>query len=159
MHMLFGENKGEVGEGAIGYLIGEENDGLRHMFIMMNEARFAIGLQGAAISERAMQKAWAYAQERLQGTAVEGGSGETVVINKHPDVRRMLLTMKSLTEGSRAIALYGASRADLANHHEDPAERKRYQAIYEYLVPIVKGYSTEIAQEVVTLALQVQGIL
>ena len=155
--MLFGENKGEVGEGAIGYLIGEENDGLRHMFIMMNEARFAIGLQGAAISERAMQKAWAYAQERLQGTAVEGGSGETVAINKHPDVRRMLLTMKSLTEGSRAIALYGASRADLANHHEDPAERKRYQAIYEYLVPIVKGYSTEIAQEVVTLALQVQG--
>lgn len=155
--MVFGDNKGEVGEGAIGYLIGEENDGLRHMFVMMNEARFAIGLQGTSISERAMQQAWAYAQERLQGTAVEGGGRETVTINKHPDVRRMLMTMKSLTESSRAIALYAASRADLANHHADPEERRRYQAIYEYLVPIVKGYSTEMAQEVTSLAVQVHG--
>ena len=155
--MVFGDNKGEVGEGAIGYLIGEENDGLRHMFVMMNEARFAIGLQGTSISERATQQAWTYAQERLQGTAVEGGGRETVSINQHPDVRRMLMTMKSLTESSRAIALYAASRADLANHHADPAERLRYQVIYEYLVPIVKGYSTEMAQEVTSLAVQVYG--
>lgn len=155
--MVYGDNKGEVGEGAIGYLIGEENDGLRHMFVMMNEARFAIGLQGTSISERAMQMAWSYAQERLQGNAVEGGSRETISINQHPDVRRMLMTIKSLTEGSRATALYAASRADLANHHEDPAERARYQAIYEYLVPIVKGFSTEMAQETTSLALQVHG--
>ncbi|MDO5667229.1 MAG: acyl-CoA dehydrogenase [Alcaligenaceae bacterium] len=155
--MVFGDNKGEVGEGAVAYLIGEENDGLRHMFVMMNEARFAIGVQGASISERAMQMAWSYAQERLQGNAVEGGSRETVSINKHPDVRRMLMTIKSLTEGSRATALYGASRADLANHHTDPQERARYQAIYEYLVPIVKGFSTEMAQEATSLALQVHG--
>lgn len=155
--MVFGDNKGEVGEGAIGYLIGEENDGLRHMFVMMNEARFAIGLQGTSIAERATQQAWTYAQERIQGTAVEGGSRESVSINKHPDVRRMLMTMRSLTEGSRAIALYAASRADLANHLEDPEERARYQAIYEYLVPIVKGYSTEMAQEVASLAVQVHG--
>lgn len=155
--MVFGENKGEVGEGAIGYLIGEENDGLRHMFVMMNEARFAIGLQGTAISERASQMAWAYAQERLQGNAVEGGSRDTVAINQHPDVRRMLMTIKSLTEGSRATALYAASRADLANHHEDAEERARYQAIYEYLVPIVKGFATEMAQEATSLALQVHG--
>lgn len=155
--MVFGDNKGEVGEGAIGYLIGEENDGLRHMFVMMNEARFAIGLQGTSIAERATQQAWAYAQERIQGTAVEGGSRESVSINKHPDVRRMLMTMRSLTEGSRAIALYAASRADLANHLEDAEERARYQAIYEYLVPIVKGYSTEMAQEVASLAVQVHG--
>ncbi|CAM5211247.1 acyl-CoA dehydrogenase [Oligella ureolytica] len=155
--MVFGDNKGEVGEGAIGYLIGEENDGLRHMFVMMNEVCFAIGLQGTSIAERATQQAWTYAQERIQGTAVEGGSRESVSINKHPDVRRMLMTMRSLTEGSRAIALYAASRADLANHLEDPEERARYQAIYEYLVPIVKGYSTEMAQEVATLAVQVHG--
>ncbi len=155
--MVFGDNKGEVGEGAIGYLIGEENDGLRHMFVMMNEARFAIGLQGTSIAERATQQAWTYAQERIQGTAVEGGSRESVSINKHPDVRRMLMTMRSLTEGSRAIALYAASRADLANQLDDPEERARYQAIYEYLVPIVKGYSTEMAQEVATLAVQVHG--
>lgn len=155
--MVYGDNKGEVGEGAIAYLIGEENDGLRHMFVMMNEARFAIGLQGTSISERAMQMAWGYAQERLQGNAVEGGSRETISINQHPDVRRMLMTIKSLTEGSRATALYAASRADLANHHEDPAERARYQAIYEYLVPIVKGFSTEMAQETTSLALQVHG--
>lgn len=155
--MVFGDNQGDVGEGAIGYLIGEENDGLRHMFVMMNEARFAIGLQGTSIAERATQQAWTYAQERIQGTASEGGSREAVSINKHPDVRRMLMTMKSLTESSRAIALYAASRADLANHIEDSEERARYQAIYEYLVPIVKGYSTEMAQEVATLAVQVHG--
>lgn len=155
--MVFGDNKGEVGEGAIGYLIGEENDGLRHMFVMMNEARFAIGLQGTSISERATQQAWTYAQERLQGTAVENGSRDVISINKHPDVRRMLLTMKSLTESSRAIALYAASRADLANHEDDPEKRAHYQAIYEYLVPIVKGYSTEMAQEVTFLGIQVHG--
>ncbi|WP_311515452.1 acyl-CoA dehydrogenase [Oligella urethralis] len=155
--MVFGDNQGEVGEGAIGYLIGEENDGLRHMFVMMNEARFAIGLQGTAISERALQMAWAYAQERLQGNAVEGGHRDTVAINQHPDVRRMLMTIKSLTEGSRATALYAASCADLAKHHEDSEQRAHYQAIYEYLVPIVKGFATEMAQEATSLALQVHG--
>ena len=155
--MVFGDNKGEVGEGAIGYLIGDENDGLRHMFVMMNEARFAIGLQGTAISERATQQAWLYAQERIQGNAVDGRSREPVSINKHPDVQRMLMTMRSLTEGSRAIALYAASCADLANHLDDTEQRARYQTMYEYLVPIVKGYSTEMAQEVVSLGVQVHG--
>lgn len=156
--MLFGEDKGEVGAGAIGYILGEENDGLRHMFIMMNEARFAIGLQGTAIAERAQQLAWNYAAERKQGVSLDKSHGnQTVTINHHPDVRRMLVTMKALIEGSRAIALYAAYQADLAKHHKDISLRSQHQALYEYLVPIVKGYSTEMAQECVSLALQVHG--
>src|SRR5690606_27564407 len=95
--LVYGDGKGEVGDGAIGELIGEPNRGLEYMFIMMNAARFAVGMQGVAIAERAYQKAVAYARERVQSRAVEGSSGPVPII-QHPDVRRMLMTMRALTE-------------------------------------------------------------
>lgn len=155
--LLFGDNKGEVGEGgAIGYLIGKENEGLAHMFVMMNEARFNVGVQGVAISERAYQHALAYAQERIQGNAIEG-SAEAVAIVNHPDVQRMLHTMKSLIQGARATALYTAMHQDIASHHPDETVRKQAKALQEYMVPIVKAFSTEMSLEVTSLGVQVHG--
>ncbi|HUG57193.1 MAG TPA: acyl-CoA dehydrogenase [Candidimonas sp.] len=154
--LLYGSGKGDVGEGAVGYLIGEENRGLEYMFIMMNAARYAVGIQGIAISERALQHASAYANERLQGQALEGSAGPVAIAN-HPDVQRMLLSMRSLTEGARAVAYVAASASDISRHHADPAVRAQNKAVYEYLVPIVKGFSTEISVEVASLGLQVHG--
>src|SRR5690606_23097058 len=142
--LLYGTGKGEVGEGAIGYLVGEENRGLEYMFIMMNAARFAVGLQGIAVSERALQHAGAYARERVQGQALEGSSGPVAIVH-HPDVQRMLLTMQALTEGARALAYVAAAAHDVARHHPDEQERAHNKAVYEYLVPVVKGFSTEMA--------------
>ncbi|MGF6372921.1 alkylation response protein AidB-like acyl-CoA dehydrogenase [Paraburkholderia sp. RAU6.4a] len=143
--------------GAIGQLIGEENRGLEYMFIMMNAARFAVGMQGVAISDRAYQKAVAYAKERMQGRPVDGSAKQSVAIIQHPDVRRMLSTMRSLTEASRALAYVAASHCDLAHRHPDDATRAKHQAIYEYLVPIVKGWSTELSIDVTSLGVQVHG--
>ncbi len=154
--LLFGSGKGQVGEGAIGYLVGEENRGLEYMFIMMNAARFGVGMQGVGLSERALQFASSYASERVQSQPPAGPSGPAT-IDQHPDVQRMLLTMRALTEGARATALYGAALADKAHHHPDDAEKKRCKALYEYLVPIIKGFSTEMAIEVTSLSLQVFG--
>ena len=154
--LLYGSGKGDVGEGAVGYLVGEENRGLEYMFIMMNAARYAVGVQGVALSERALQQAEAYAAERLQGQALEGSPGP-VSIDRHPDVQRMLLTMRALTEGARATALCAAGLADKAYGHPDEAERARCKAIYEYLVPVVKAFSTEAAVEVASLGVQVHG--
>lgn len=154
--LLYGSGKGEVGEGAVGYLIGEENRGLEYMFIMMNAARYAVGIQGVAVSERALQHATAYANERLQGQALEGSAGPVAIAN-HPDVQRMLLTMKSLTEGARAVAYVAAAACDISRHHADAAVRAQNKAVYEYLVPIVKGFSTETSVEVASLGLQVHG--
>ena len=154
--MLYGDDKGAVGAGAIGYLVGDENRGLEYMFIMMNAARYAVGLQGVAISERALQLAIAYAAQRVQGRAIEGSSGP-VSIDHHPDVQRMLLTMRALTEANRATAFYAAGLADMAHSHPDPSERARCQALYDFLVPVVKGYATESAVEVASLGLQVHG--
>lgn len=154
--LVFGDNKGEVGEGAIGYLIGEENTGLAHMFVMMNEARFNVGIQGIAVSERAYQHALAYAQERVQGNAIEGSDGPVAIVD-HPDVQRMLYTMRGLIEGARATALYGAMHHDMASHHPDEAIRKQHKALQEYLVPIVKAFSTEMSLEVTSLGVQVHG--
>src|SRR5690606_4314044 len=109
--LLYGAGNGEDGDGAIGYLVGEDNRGLGYMLIMMNAARYAVGMQGVARSERALQQAEAYAAERLQGQT-PGGSAGPVSINQHPDVQRMLLTMRALTEGTRATALYAAGLAD-----------------------------------------------
>lgn len=153
--LIYGDNKGEVGEGAIGYLVGEENAGLAHMFVMMNEARFNVGVQGFALSERSYQQALAYAQERVQGN-VEG-SKSAVPIIQHPDVQRMLHTMRALTQGARATALYTAMHQDLAHHHPDIEQRKQFKAIQEYLVPIVKAFSTEMAIEATSLGVQVHG--
>jgi alkylation response protein AidB-like acyl-CoA dehydrogenase len=154
--LLYGSGKGEAGEGAVGYLVGEENRGLEYMFIMMNAARYAVGIQGIALSERALQHATAYAQDRLQGQALEGSDGP-VAISNHPDVQRMLLTMKALTEGARALAYVAAAACDKSRRHADPAERARNKALYEYYVPVVKGFSTETSVEVASLGVQVHG--
>ncbi|NLY65147.1 MAG: acyl-CoA dehydrogenase [Alcaligenaceae bacterium] len=154
--LLFGSGKGEAGEGAVGYLIGQENHGLQYMFIMMNAARYNVGIQGIAVSERALQHAQAYAQERLQGNALEGSAGPVSIIN-HPDVQRMLATMRGLTEGARAISFFAAKSNDLSLSHPDETVRNRNKAVYEYLVPIVKGFSTELAIEVSSLGVQVHG--
>ncbi|HLR12326.1 MAG TPA: acyl-CoA dehydrogenase [Burkholderiaceae bacterium] len=154
--LLYGAGKGEVGEGAVGYLIGEECRGLEYMFITMNAARYAVGIQGVAISERSLQQAQAYAAERIQSRAVEG-SGSVVPIARHPDVQRMLGIMRGLTEGARAVAYVAASCQDRATHETDLALQKQYLALYEYFVPIVKAFCTESAIEVVSLGLQVHG--
>ncbi|WP_321816871.1 MULTISPECIES: acyl-CoA dehydrogenase [unclassified Paraburkholderia] len=143
--------------GAIGYLIGEQNRGLEYMFIMMNAARFGVGTQGVAIAERAYQQAVGYAKERVQSRPVDGSAKQSVTIVHHPDVRRMLATMRSMTEGARALAYVAAGHADIAHRHADEAVRARHQAIYEFLVPIVKGWSTEMANDVTSLGVQVHG--
>ena len=126
------------------------------MFIMMNAARYSVGQQGIGVSERAYQHALAYARERVQGRAVEG-SAAPVAIARHPDVQRMLLTMKALTEAARAVSYVTAAAHDKGTHHPDPEQRARNRAFYEYMVPIVKGFSTESAVEVASLGIQVHG--
>jgi len=143
--------------GAIGYLIGQENRGLETMFIMMNAARYAVGVQGIAVAERAYQKAVAYARERVQSRPVDGSMPQAAPIIHHPDVKRMLMTMRAFTEGCRAMALVGAAANDAAHAHPDAEERKRNQAFYEFMVPLIKGYSTEMSLEVASLGVQVHG--
>jgi 3-(methylthio)propanoyl-CoA dehydrogenase len=143
--------------GAIGYLVGEENRGLEYMFIMMNAARFAVGMQGVGVADRAYQKAVAYAKERVQSRPVDGSAKQSVTIIHHPDVRRMLASMRALTEGARALAYVAATHCDIAHRHADEAVRAEHQAIYEYLVPVVKGWSTEMSIDVASLGVQVHG--
>lgn len=143
-------------EGATGYLIGEAHRGLDYMFVMMNAARFAVGVQGIAISERAYQKALAFARERVQSRPVDGSTKDAVPIIEHPDVRRLLMRMRALTEGGRALAAATAGWLDLA-HHESGERRKEALAIAEYLAPLVKGFCTERAVEVTSLGVQVHG--
>ena len=143
--------------GAIGYLVGEENRGLEYMFIMMNAARYAVGVQGIAIAERAYQKAVQYAQERVQSRPVDGSVKGAATIIHHPDVRRMLMTMRALTEGCRAMSSVAAAAYDAAHHHPDAEVRKQNQTFYEFMVPLVKGYSTEMSLEVTDLGVQVHG--
>src|SRR6201996_7937169 len=143
--------------GALGHLVGEENRGLDYMFIMMNAARFAVGVQGIAVADRAYQKAVAYAKERVQSRPIDGSAKQPVAIIQHPDVRRMLSTMRALTEASRALAYVAAAHCDLAHHLPDEAARASHQAIYEYLVPIVKGWSTELSIDVASLGVQIHG--
>jgi alkylation response protein AidB-like acyl-CoA dehydrogenase len=143
--------------GALGYLIGEENRGLEYMFVMMTAARFAVGMQGLGIADRAYQKAAAYAKERVQSRPVDGSANHAVAIIQHPDVRRMLATMRALTEGARALAYVAAGHCDIAQHHPDAATRARHHALYEFLVPLVKGWSTELSVEVASLGMQVHG--
>ena len=143
--------------GAVGGLIGQENRGLEYMFIMMNAARYAVGLQGIGVSERAYQKAVHYARERVQSRPVDGSSPASTTIIHHPDVRRMLMTMRALTEGCRAMAITAAAAHDTAHAHPDAHVRQQNQAFYEFMVPLVKGYSTEISLEVTSLGVQVHG--
>ncbi|QXL85028.1 acyl-CoA dehydrogenase [Comamonas sp. NLF-1-9] len=143
--------------GAVGYLVGEENRGLEYMFIMMNAARYAVGMQGIAVAERAYQRAVAYARERVQSRPVDGSVAGSVPIIQHPDVRRMLMTMRALTEGCRAMATVAAAAYDTAHRHPDEQTRRDNQTFYEFLVPLVKGYCTEMSQEVTSLGVQVHG--
>ncbi len=143
--------------GAIGYLVGEENRGLEYMFIMMNSARYAVGVQGIAVSERAYQHAVQYARDRVQSRPVDGSIKASAAIIHHPDVRRMLMTMRATTEGCRALALVAAAAYDAAHHHPDATTREQNNAFYEFLVPLVKGYSTESSIEVTSLGVQVHG--
>ena len=141
---------------ALGYLVGEENRGLEYMFIMMNAARFAVGLEGVAIAERSFQRALAFSKERMQGRDLVAG-GKTVPIIRHPDVRRMLMLMKSQAEAMRALAYTTAAAMDFAHKAENPAERKRHQAYVDLMIPVVKGWSTETGIEVASLGVQVHG--
>ena len=143
--------------GAVGYLVGQENRGLEYMFIMMNAARYAVGVQGIAIAERAYQKATQYARDRVQSRPVDGSIKAAAPIIHHPDVRRMLMTMRAYTEGCRAMASVAAAAYDAAHHHPDADTRKQNNAFYEFLVPLVKGYSTEMSLEVTSLGVQVHG--
>jgi hypothetical protein len=155
--LVYGDGKGEVGPGAIGELVGEPNRGLEYMFIMMNAARYAVGLQGVAVAEAAYQKAAAYAKDRVQSRPVDGSAAQAVPIVHHPDVRRMLMTMRALTEGARALALVAASLHDVGRAHPDAQQRAAHEAAYEFLVPLVKGFSTEMSIEVASLGVQVHG--
>ena len=143
--------------GAVGYLVGQENRGLEYMFIMMNAARYAVGVQGIAVSERAYQKATQYARDRVQSRPVDGSIKASAPIIHHPDVRRMLMTMRSVTQGCRAMATVAAAAYDAAHAHPDASVRKQNQAFYEFLVPLVKGYSTEMSLEVTSLGVQIHG--
>jgi hypothetical protein len=143
--------------GASAWLIGQENRGLEYMFIMMNAARYAVGVQGIAIAERAYQKAVQYARERVQSRPVDGSLPRSATIIHHPDVKRMLMTMRAYTEGCRALALVAAAAFDAAHHHPDAQVRSQNQAFYEFMVPLVKGYSTEMSLEVASLGVQVHG--
>jgi alkylation response protein AidB-like acyl-CoA dehydrogenase len=143
--------------GAVGYLVGEENHGLEYMFVMMNAARYGVGVQGIAVAERAYQQAAAYARERVQSRPVDGSAKTAVPIIQHPDVRRMLMTMRALTEGCRALATVTAAAWDAVHHHPDAAVRQQMQMFYEFAVPLVKGFSTETGVEVASLGVQVHG--
>ncbi len=148
---------GEGDTGATGYLLGEVNCGLEYMFTVMNAARLAVGLQGYALAEQALQRATAWAQARVQGKALEASkSAPAVTIIHHPDVKRMLLTMRSCTEAARALTLYAAFQLDLAAHGEDSAKRDA-QHRAELLIPIVKGWCTELGVEIAEIGIQVHG--
>ena len=154
---LAGSVADKAGAGAVGYLVGEENRGLEYMFIMMNAARFAVGIQGIAVADRAYQKAVTFARERVQSRPVDGSMNSSAPIIHHPDVRRMLMTMRAYTEGCRAMASAAASAFDVAHHHTDAETRKANNSFYEFMVPLVKGFSTEMSLEVTSLAVQVHG--
>jgi len=142
--------------GAIGTLVGEENRGLEYMFIMMNAARFGVGMQGIGLADRAYQQAVAFAKDRVQSRDLAGSPGPVAIIH-HPDVRRMLMSMRSQVEAARALAYFGAGISDIAHHDENPDTRAANLAVYEYLVPIIKGWSTEMSQDVTRDGVQVHG--
>jgi alkylation response protein AidB-like acyl-CoA dehydrogenase len=150
--LAYGDNGGAIGE-----LVGEENRGLEYMFIMMNAARYSVGIEGVGISQRAYQSALAYARERIQGTEAGVRSGARVPIIQHPDVRRMLLLMKSQTEAMRALAGVIAVSLDAAHLHPRAEEREAHQAIADLMIPVIKGWCTENSVDIASLGIQVHG--
>ena len=150
--LAYGQNGGAIGE-----LVGEENRGLEYMFIMMNAARFSVGLEGVGISERAYQAALGYARERIQSTEAGLRGSARVAIIRHPDVRRMLLLMKSTTEAMRALAGVAAVSLDAAHRHPSAEQRERHQAFADLMIPVVKGWCTENSVDIASLGIQVHG--
>lgn len=148
---------GDDGDGAVGYLVGDENAGMRYMFTMMNAARLAVGISGIGIAERAYQVALAYAKERVQGRPLGAPAGTTAAIIDHPDVRRMLMTMKAYNEAVRAICFVNAAALDRAKHEPDAEAREEYQQFADLLTPITKAWGTDIGCEVASIAVQVFG--
>jgi alkylation response protein AidB-like acyl-CoA dehydrogenase len=148
--LAFGDNGG-----AVGYLVGEENKGLQCMFTMMNNARLSVGHQGVSLGERAYQQAVAYATDRVQGRA-PGVEGRAAIIH-HSDVKRMLMQMRALTEGGRAMSYYAIAAEDRSSHHPDEQVRVQSAQMVELLTPLVKGWCTEVAMESTSLGVQVHG--
>jgi len=148
---------GDDGDGAVGYLVGDEMAGMRNMFTMMNAARIGVGMEGISISERAYQRAVKYAEERIQGRAIGATAKESVPIIRHPDVRRMLLTMRAYTEAMRALLYIAAEGADIAAHADAAEEREKARDRLALLTPIVKAWSTDIGVEMTSLGVQVHG--
>ena len=148
--LAFGDNGG-----AVGYLVGEENKGLQCMFTMMNNARLSVGHQGVSVSERAYQQAVGYAQDRVQGRAT-GVEGRAAIIH-HPDVKRMLMQMRALTEAGRAMSFYAIAAEDRSSHHLDAQVRAESAQLVEVMTPLVKGWCTEVAMESTSLGVQVHG--
>ncbi len=147
---------GDAG-GAVGYRVGEPHRGLEYMFTMMNHARLGVGLQGVAVAERAYQHALEYAKTRVQGREVGQRSGDRVTIIHHPDVRRMLMHMKSQIEAMRALAYVAAATLDKTKHHPDAAEKRRNQALLDLLIPVVKAWCTEQCVEIASTGVQIHG--
>jgi alkylation response protein AidB-like acyl-CoA dehydrogenase len=145
------------GPGAVGYLVGQPHRGLEYMFTMMNHARLGVGMEGIAIAERAYQHALEYAKTRVQGRAIGQKSGDRVTIIHHPDVRRMLMTMRAQTEAMRALGYLAAGELDRAKHHPDALLRARHQARLDLLTPVVKGWCTEVAVEIASTGVQIHG--
>ena len=150
--LAYGDQKG-----AIGTLVGEENRGLEYMFTMMNHARLSVGVEGVAAGERAYQHALEYARTRVQGRAIGQRSGDRVTIIHHPDVRRMLMSMRAQNEAMRALAYFAAATLDKARYHPDPAQKRSSHALLDLLTPIVKGWCTEQGVEVASIGIQVHG--
>ena len=150
--MSYGDNGG-----AYALLVGEEDKGLQYMFTTMNNARLSVGLEGIAVAERALQKAGSFARERVQGRDVVNGEMKPVAIVRHPDVRRMLLTMRALTEASRALAYFVAGKLDASHRNPDQRARDAAQSIVDLLIPVVKGWGSEVGSEAASLGVQVHG--
>ncbi len=150
--MSYGDNGG-----AYALLVGEENKGLQYMFTTMNNARLSVGLEGIAVAERALQKAGSFARERVQGRDVVNGEMKPVAIVRHPDIRRMLLTMRALTEASRALAYFVAGKLDASHRNPDAKARAEAQSIVDLLIPVVKGWGSEVGSEAASLGVQVHG--
>ena len=148
---------GDEGDGAVGYLVGEEQQGMRNMFTMMNVARIGVGMEGVAITEGAYQKAASYARERVQGRAIGSDDRQSVAIIEHPDVRRMLLTMKAYAEAMRCMLYLAAAEGDRMQHGEDQEERTRASNRIALLTPVVKAWCTDIGVEMASVGLQVHG--
>jgi len=148
---------GDAGDGAVGFLVGEEHQGMRYMFKMMNNARLGVGVEGLAVTERALQQAADYAIERRQGRAIGAPAGEQSAIVDHADVRRMLLTMRAYADAMRCLLYLNAATLDVATRHPDADVRQAASDRAELLTPISKAWCTDVGVEMSSLGIQVHG--